>query len=93
MGKGSNYIENFEYTLENKLGKIHVNKTQYFDNVPLDVWNFQIGGFAPIKKYLNEHKDREIELLEVEKMTTVIHSIAFTIEQMKKIDNQTKKWI
>ena len=93
MGKGSNYIENVEYTLENKLGKIHVNKTQYFDNVPLDVWNFQIGGFAPIKKYLNEHKDREIELLEVEKMTTVIHSIAFTIEQMKKIDNQTKKWI
>ena len=93
IGNGSNIIEFISYIEEKKTGKIYINKTQYFNNVPSNIWEFQIGGFAPIKKFLQERKNRELNIDDVDKITMIINVIEYTIEQVKKIEKLTKNWI
>jgi len=92
FGRGTDTVENVTHLQEKKTGKIFINKTQYYNNVPPNVWEFKIGGFAPIKKYLDERKNRKL-VNEIDFLEKIINVIAFTIEQMKQIDKLTKKWI
>jgi hypothetical protein len=39
-------------------GKVYINDTQYFSNVPLEAWNFYIGGYQPAQKWLKDRKGR-----------------------------------
>jgi hypothetical protein len=41
-----------------KDGKVYINDTQYFDNIPQIAWDFFIGGYQPAQKWL---KDRTLE--------------------------------
>ncbi len=40
---GSNEID--EITYDEKTHRVYINKTQYFEGVQLDVWNFHVGGY------------------------------------------------
>jgi hypothetical protein len=93
IGKGSSIVENITFTEERKIGKIYINKTQYFNDIPVSVWEFQIGGYQVIDKFLKERKNRELSIDEVEKVTSIINAIAFTIEQINKIETLKKIWI
>ena len=70
--------------------RLYINMTQYFDNVPTDVWEFHIGGYQVIDKYLKYRKEsainRPLNLDEIQNIENVVKILAFTIEQMKKID-------
>jgi predicted helicase len=92
LGKGNNVAEKPEYVQEKKTGKLYINKTQYFDNVPREVWEFYIGGYPVLDKYIKDRKGRDIRN-DVDHIEEVINALAFTIEQMKKIDTFTKNWI
>ena len=37
-------------------GKVFINDTQYFDNVPKIAWDFFIGGYQPAQKWLKDRK-------------------------------------
>jgi len=93
---GDNMVVKPEFKIiriENKIHqRLYINKTQYFDTVPEDVYNFYIGGYQVLDKYLKDRKGRSIadELFHI---TEIIKTIYFTIEQMKKIDKETKDWI
>ena len=92
-GKGSDIVDYIKYIEEMKTGKIFINNCQYFDHVPEEVWQFKIGGFTVVKKFLDERKTRKLLIKEMERVGAIINSIAFTIEQMKKTDKLTKSWI
>lgn len=79
--------------IDKKVGKLYINKTQYFNNIPLELYNFYIGGYQVLDKYLKDRKGRELGLVEVENIKTTAGALAFTIEQMNKIDTLTKNWI
>ncbi len=93
LGKGNNIVEKSNFVNENKIGKLYINKTQYFNNVPQDVYDFYIGGYRVLDKYLKDRKGKELITDEVENVEQTIRALAFTIEQMKKIDDLTKNWI
>jgi predicted helicase len=93
IGKGTDIVENVTYIQEKNVGKIYINKMQYFDNVPLNIWEFQIGGYQVIDKYLKERKNRELSLNEMYHVEFVTYLIGFTIKQMNRIDHLTNKWI
>ena len=38
------------FPTNNCFGKVYINDTQYFDNVPLVAWEFYIGGYQPAQK-------------------------------------------
>lgn len=82
-GKGSNEVEKTRYTHDKK---IWINNDQYFDAIPQNVWEFHIGGYQVIDKYLKSRKERILSLDEITHVEKVIKILAFTIDQMNKID-------
>ena len=52
-----------------KIGKLYINETQYFDNVPQQVLDFYIGGYQVLYKYLKDRKGRKIMFDEVFSVT------------------------
>lgn len=59
---------------------------QSFRPVPLAVWDFHIGGYQVLDKYLKSRKGRVLSLDEITHVGAVADSLAFTIEQMATID-------
>ncbi len=42
------------------LGRVHINKDQYFDGVPKLAWDFHIGGYQPAQKWLKDRRGRSL---------------------------------
>jgi len=80
---GSNIAETVKY--EN--GKVWINKEQCFDGVPENVWNFYIGGYQILDKWLKSRKDRELTTEEIEQLRLIAEIIRETMRIMKEIDN------
>jgi predicted helicase len=84
-GKGDHTVEVVRYSPAEK--SITINKTQFFKPVPQAVWEFHIGGYQVLDKYLKPRKGRTLTLDEINRVAAIADSLAFTIEQMAKIDN------
>ncbi|MDD1748779.1 MAG: hypothetical protein LUO89_02785, partial [Methanothrix sp.] len=82
--KGTDLVEKPVYGATNQ--RLYINTTQYFSPVPEDVWNFHIGGYQVLDKYLKSRKGRELSLDEKENVMNVVKVLRFTIDQMEKID-------
>jgi predicted helicase len=67
-------------------GKLYINKNNYFDNVPHEVWEFQIGGYQVLDKYLKDRKNRTLSLDEMENVENIVNILDFTREQMQCIN-------
>ncbi|MCQ2599584.1 MAG: N-6 DNA methylase [Alphaproteobacteria bacterium] len=58
-------------------GRVYINKTQYFDNVPQIAWDLFIGGYQPAQKYLKDRRGRTLsmdEIIHYENIITVLHA-------------------
>lgn len=67
-------------------GKVYINDTQYFDNVPETAWNFYIGGYQPAQKWLKDRKDRKLEFEDILHYQKIIVALAETDRLMNEID-------
>jgi hypothetical protein len=65
---------------------VAINQTQFFKPVPQAAWDFHIGGYQVLDKYLKSRKGRTLSLNEITHVSAIADSLAFTIEQMTKID-------
>ena len=79
---GTNEVSKPKY--EN--GKVYINETQYFDNVPEVAWNFFIGGYQPAQKWLKDRKDRKLEFDDILHYQKIIVALKETDRIMKEID-------
>jgi len=68
------------------VGKVYINHTQYFDNVPEIAWNFYIGGYQPAQKWLKDRKDRKLEFEDILHYQKIIVALSETDRLMKEID-------
>jgi len=84
-GKGDHAVECARYSETEQ--SIAINKTQKFAPVPNPVWNFHIGGYQVLDKYLKSRKGRKLSLDEIDHVAKVADALVFTIDQMSKIDN------
>lgn len=71
--------------------KLYINESLYYENVTKDIWEFQIGGYQVLSKYLTARKGRELTSDEINHIQKVIQTLAFTIDQMQKIDETYQK--
>ena len=67
-------------------GRIYINKTQYFDNVTQNVWEFHIGGYQVCHKWLKDRKGRTLSYEDIRHYQRTVAALAETIELMEKID-------
>jgi len=82
--KGSDLVEKPIYNATEQ--RLYINPKQYFAPVPEDVWNFHIGGYQVLDKYLKSRQGRELSLDEKENIINVVKVLRFTIDQMQEID-------
>ena len=78
---GTNEVSKPKY--EN--GKVYINETQYFDNVPEVAWNFFIGGYQPAQKWLKDRKGRKLEFEDILHYQKIIVALTETDRLMKEI--------
>jgi type I restriction-modification system DNA methylase subunit len=80
--EGSDVIE-IPYYVD---GKVYINKDQYFGNVPKYTWDFYIGGYQPLQKWLKDRKGHTLTNDDFEHYQKMIVAIVETDRIMKKID-------
>jgi len=80
--EGSSTVEKIKY----EGGKVYINDTQYFDNVPAEVWNFFIGGYQPAQKWLKDRKGRTLNFEDIEHYQKTVCVLQETITVMNEID-------
>ena len=79
---GNNIVGKVKYNE----GKVYINDTQYFANVPEIAWNFYIGGYQPAQKWLKDRKDRTLEFDDILHYQKIIVALTETDRIMKEID-------
>jgi len=82
--QGSDKVEKVIYK-ENKK-RVYINTQQYFEDIPKEIWEYYIGGYQVLAKWLKERKDRKLSLTEIEHYLKVITVIKHTIKLQKEID-------
>jgi predicted helicase len=71
---------------EKQLGRIWINESKYFDNVPVTAWEFYIGGYQPAQKWLKDRKERELKFEDILHYQKIIVALTETDRIMKEID-------
>jgi predicted helicase len=69
-----------------KDGKVYINETQYFNDVPETAWNFYIGGYQPAQKWLKDRKDRKLEFEDILHYQKIIVALSETDRLMREVD-------
>jgi predicted helicase len=88
-GEGKREITKIDF-IDNK---VWINKNQYLENISDNIWNFKIGAFYPIQKYLKDRKGQILELENIDNLENQIIAISFTIEKINELENITKQLI
>ena len=83
-GKGDNLVGKPRYSPTERA--VWINDANHFTDVPQAVWDFTIGGYQVIDKYLKSRKGRTLSLDEIDNVENIVNVLDFTIEQMGKID-------
>ncbi|MBE9592977.1 MAG: hypothetical protein IMF19_05810, partial [Proteobacteria bacterium] len=81
---GTREVEKVRYDEENE--RVYFNKTQYFEGISKEVWEYRIGAYQVLAKYLKDRKKRELSLEEIEHYMRVAKAIGRTIEVQKKVE-------
>ena len=87
-GTGHNNIDRILFAADNvgQVIQVWINETQYFDNIPLSVWNFYIGGYQPAQKWLKDRKGRILTFDDIVHYQKIIVVLKETIVLMNKVD-------
>jgi len=69
-----------------KKGRLYINQTQYFEGIPQDVWEYQVGGYQVCDKWLKDRKGRKLSAEETKHYCQIVTALRKTIEVQEKID-------
>jgi hypothetical protein len=77
-----------ERSEESPSGRVYINKTQYFDTVPPEVWEFHIGGYQVCDKWLKDRKGRKLTIDDIQHYQRIVVALRETIRLMAEIDER-----
>ncbi|MDD3656470.1 MAG: N-6 DNA methylase [Atribacterota bacterium] len=84
QGEGDNdRIDKIDYQ-ENEQ-RIYINNDKFFEGIVPEVWNYYIGGYQVLPKYLKDRKGRILE--DAPHYCRIVTALQKTIEIQKQIDN------
>jgi predicted helicase len=66
-------------------GRIWINVTQYFDNVPVEAWEFWIGGYQPAQKWLKDRRGYTLSLNDILHYQRILEVLSKTQKIMATI--------
>jgi hypothetical protein len=83
-GRGDRCIDKPEYDSEKKLVKI--NPKQYFGPLSDEIWQYQIGGYQVMDKWLKDRKGKYLDLNDIKHYCKMATALIETVATQKKID-------
>ena len=86
---GNDVVEKIDYTSSANAaeqGRVWINKTQYIEGVPPEVWAFHVGGYQVCQKWLKDRKGRKLSFDDIKHYQRVVAALAETIILMGQID-------
>ena len=88
---GSDIVEKVYY--EENSERVWINKEQYFDGISKEVWEYQIGAYQVMAKYLKDRRKekRKLSLEEIEHYMRVAKAIERTREVQGEVDEIFEK--
>ena len=81
-GEGDGVVEKARY-LD---GRVWINPTQYFTDVPLEVWEYEIGAYQVCEKWLKDRRGKVLSHAEVRQYRAILVVIAETLAVIDAID-------
>ena len=80
-GEGDSIVWDVSY----RGGKVYINETQHFKDVPELAWDFVLGGYEPAQKWLKSRKHRQLSFDDILHYRKVIKILAETDRIMRTI--------
>jgi hypothetical protein len=82
QGQGSDVVEEVRY--DAATGRVYINADKYFEGVTPEMWEYRIGGYQVLKKYLEDRKGRRLD--DPVRYIHIASAIAETICLQQQID-------
>ena len=82
-GEGDGVVSKFRY-LD---GRVWINPTQYFTDVPVAVWEYEIGAYQVCEKWLKDRKGEVLRHAEVRQYRSILVAVAETLRAVEAIDS------
>ena len=73
-------------------GRVYINKTQYFEGIEPEVWEFQIGGYQVLHKWLKDRKGRKLDFNDFFHYQKIVVALKETMRLMGEIDELIPAW-
>ena len=67
--------------------QVYINDSQYFEGIEREVWEYQIGGYQVLDKWLKDRKGRKLSLDDIKHYCQIATALEETIEIQRDIDN------
>lgn len=84
QGAGDNKVEKQRYSEKEK--RVYINKAQYFEGVKPEVWEYQIGGYQVLDKWLKDRKGRVLSMEDIRHYCRVVTALSKTFQIQAEID-------
>ena len=81
-GEGDSVVARVQY----RDGHVWINPTQYFSDVPLAVWEFEIGSYQVCEKWLRDRRGEALTHAAIRQYRQVLAAVAETLRVMQAID-------
>ena len=81
-GEGEGVVSKVRYAD----GAVWINPTQLFTDVPVEVWDYEVGAHQVCEKWLKDRKGSALTLAEVQQYRGILVAVAETLQLMAEID-------
>ncbi len=72
-------------TVKYKNGTLNINKSKQITGIPAEVWEYQIGGYQVIDKWLKEHKGEELTIDSFTHLSNIVGALSETIKLVEQL--------
>ena len=83
QGQGSDVVEKVRYDAAN--GWVRINADKYFEGITPEMWEYRIGGYQVLEKYLKDRKGRRLD--DPVRYIHIASAIAETIRLQQQIND------
>lgn len=87
VSEGSNLVTMRRYeAIDSDNGRVWINDTRYFDNVPLNAWKLLVSGYQPLDKWLKDRMGLTLSGDDIRHFQMMVVALTKTAELMVHID-------
>ncbi len=73
-------------------GRVFINKEQFFEGIDPELWEFHIGGYQVMEKWLKDRKGRKLTWDDIQHYQKIAVALTETKRLMEEIDSLIPSW-